>query len=137
MIENMRRAQALGFSIAQVSRQTGIPVTTLRFYEKELPGLLPIRKTRGGHRRYRPEDVARFDAVRRLTRIEGLTLSDVRRVMASRGDAEPLREELDRLREILRRQSEAVDELFHRLALVEERLGQIEARPKRKWFKKN
>ena len=110
-------------------------MTTLRFYEKELPGLLPIRKTRGGHRRYRAEDVARLAAVRRLTETEGLKLSDVRRVMTSRGDAEPLREEVDRLRQILRRQSESVDEIFHRLSRLEGRIGELEVRAKRKWFK--
>lgn len=133
----MRRAHTSGLSIAEVSRQTGIPVTTLRFYERELPGLLPIRKTRGGHRRYRPEDVARLVAVRRMTEEEGLKLSDVRRVMVSRGDAEPQRQELDRLREILRQQGEGVDELFHRIARLESRVIELEARPRRKWFKKN
>jgi hypothetical protein len=39
-------------SISAVSRRTGIPVSTLRFYERELPGLFHIRKTAGGHRRY-------------------------------------------------------------------------------------
>jgi MerR family transcriptional regulator, copper efflux regulator len=131
----VRRAQTLGLSIAEVSRQTGIPVTTLRFYERELPGLLPVRKTTGGHRRYRSEDVARLDAVRRLTHAEGLKLSDVRRVMASRGDAQSLREEVDRLRAILRRQSDTLDELLHRLSRLEARLGELEARPRRKWFK--
>jgi DNA-binding transcriptional MerR regulator len=41
-----------GLSIGAVSKRTGIPVTTLRFYERELPRLFPIRKTAGGHRRY-------------------------------------------------------------------------------------
>ncbi len=40
------------FSISAVSRRTDIPVSTLRFYERELPGLFHIRKTAGGHRRY-------------------------------------------------------------------------------------
>ena len=86
-------------SISAVSRRTGIPVSTLRFYEKELPGLFHIRKTRGGHRRYGEEDVARFVTVRRLTESEGLGLADVRRVLMSRGDAEALRVEVDRVRE--------------------------------------
>ncbi len=131
----MPRPLVPGLSITEVSRQTGIPVTTLRFYEKELPGLLPIRKTRGGHRRYRPEDVERLSAVRRLTEQRGLKLADVRRAMTSRGDAEALRQELDRIAEILRRQSESVDELLHRVARLESRLSELEARPKRGWFK--
>ncbi len=133
----MRRAQTLGLTIAEVSRQTGIPVTTLRFYEKELAGLLPLRRTRGGHRRYRPEDVARLAAVRKLTDSEGMKLADVRRVLSSRGDFEPLKDQLDRLREILSQESGRIDELLHRLSRLEERLTQLEGRPPRprKWFK--
>ena len=133
----MRRAQTFGLTIAEVSRQTGIPVTTLRFYEKELTGLLPLRRTRGGHRRYRPEDVARLAAVRKLTDSEGMKLADVRRVLSSRGDFEPLKDQLDRLREILSQESGRIDELLHRLSRLEERLTELERRPPRprKWFK--
>ena len=133
----MRRALTPGLTIAEVSRQTGIPVTTLRFYEKELAGLLPLRRTRGGHRRYRPEDVARLAAVRKLTDSEGMKLADVRRVLSSRGDFEPLKDQLDRLREILSQESGRIDELLHRISRLEERLTQLEGRPNRprKWFK--
>jgi DNA-binding transcriptional MerR regulator len=133
----MRRAQTFGLTIAEVSRQTGIPVTTLRFYEKELTGLLPLRRTRGGHRRYRPEDVARLATVRKLTDSEGMKLADVRRVLSSRGDFEPLKDHLDRLREILSQESGRIDELLHRLSRLEERLTALEGRPPRprKWFK--
>ena len=133
----MRRAQTFGLTIAEVSRQTGIPVTTLRFYEKELAGLLPLRRTRGGHRRYSPEDVARLAAVRKLTDSEGMKLADVRRVLSSRGDFEPLKDQLDRLREILSQESGRIDELLHRLSRLEERLTALEGRPlrPRKWFK--
>ena len=126
-------------TIAEVSRQTGIPTTTLRFYEKELPGLLPIRKTRGGHRRYRPEDIAKLALVRRLTSQEGVPLSQVRTILTSRGDHEPLREEVERLGELIRRQTDAVEELERRLARLEEKVGQGSAsRPRRRgWFRKD
>ena len=84
-------------SISEVSRRTGIPVSTLRFYERELSGLFHIRKTAGGHRRYSEADVARFATVRRLSESGGLGLSEVRRAVRSRGDEEPLREEVERL----------------------------------------
>ena len=54
-------------SISAVSKRTGIPVSTLRFYERELSSLFHIRKTAGGHRRYGEADVDRFVTVRRLT----------------------------------------------------------------------
>jgi len=134
----MRRRQTFGLTIAQVSRQTGIPVTTLRFYEKELSGLLPLTKTRGGHRRYRPEDVARLAAVRRLTRSEGMKLADVRRVMSAPGDFEPLKDQLDRLQKLIAQESGRIDELLHRISRLEERMAGLEGgkpRKARRWFK--
>jgi DNA-binding transcriptional MerR regulator len=125
-------------TIADVSRQTGIPTTTLRFYERELPGLLPIRKTRGGHRRYAPEDVARLALVRRLTSEEGVTLAQVRAVLTSRGDYEPVREEMARLAALVAQQADAIENLASRLARLETQTGEGTASkaPRRGWFRK-
>lgn len=133
----MRRSGPPGLSIAAVSRQTGIPVTTLRFYERELPGLFHIRKTRGGHRRYGPADIARFVAVRRLTETKGVKLSAVRQAIDSRGNQEPLRDDLERLRALLRDQSQGLEELFHRVGQLETRLRQIHGTSprRRRWLR--
>jgi DNA-binding transcriptional MerR regulator len=121
--------------IADVARRTGIPVTTLRFFEKELPGLFHPRKTAGGHRRYAEQDVARFAAVRRLTAQEGLGLSEVRRVLSSRGDAEPLRERTDTLARALERCEIALADLTSRVERIEARLQElIPVRRRRGWF---
>jgi MerR family transcriptional regulator/heat shock protein HspR len=129
---------ATGLRIADVARQTGIPVTTLRFYERELPGLFRIRKTRGGHRRYSPQDVARFAAVRRLTEVEGLKLAEVRRVMTSRGSQEALREEVDLLLDVHEAETRLLDDLTRRLEGLEKRLAALEVpRPgKRGWLRR-
>ena len=134
----MARPGAVGLTIADVARQTGIPTTTLRFYEKELPGLLPIRKTRGGHRRYGPEDIARLTLVRRLTSQEGVTLAQVRAVLTSRGDHEPLREEVARLAALVAEQVDAIENLSARVARLETSAGEGTAsRPSRRgWFRK-
>lgn len=122
--------------IADMARRTGIPITTLRFYERELPDLFRIRKTRGGHRRYGEEDVARFLAVRIITATQGVPLSQVRRVMMSRGANEALREELDLLRQVQESGTRSLEELDQRLRKLEARLREIEAAPPRKrgWF---
>jgi MerR family transcriptional regulator, heat shock protein HspR len=135
----MRDRSKFGWSIAEVSRRTGIPPTTLRFYEKELPGLLPIHKTRGGHRRYSPSDVDRLDMVRRLTAQEGVTLAQVRAILTSRGDYEPLREEIERLSEGLGRQSDALEDLSRRVRRLEERVEiRSSSRPRRRgWFRRD
>lgn len=132
----MPRPPVPGIPIAAVSRRTGIPITTLRFYEKELPGLFHVRKTPGGHRRYGEQDVARFAAVRRLTEAEGLGLSEVRRIMASRGDSEPLREQVDILAQALERQELAAADLAGRVERLERRVDELAgSRRRRGWFK--
>lgn len=114
--------------IAEVSRRTGIPVTTLRFYERELPGLFPVGKTRGGHRRYGLREVERFDTVRRLTR-EGIRLSEVRRVVTARGESEALREEVDLLLGVHEAETRRLEGLLRRLGELEERVARLEAVP--------
>jgi MerR family transcriptional regulator/heat shock protein HspR len=120
--------------IAEVARRTGIAVTTLRFYEKELPGLFRPRKTAGGHRRYAEQDVARFAAIRRLTGEEGLGLGEVRRVMASRGDAEPLREGFEALSRTVERCELALADLASRVERLEARVAEFPAGKRRRWF---
>jgi DNA-binding transcriptional MerR regulator len=120
--------------IAEVSRSTGIPITTLRFYEKELPGLFPIRKTRGGHRRYEGRDVRRFEAVRRLTR-EGVRLAEVRRVMMSRGESDALRDDVDLLLDVHQTGTRVLDDVTRRLEELEARIVRLEtSAPRRRWL---
>ena len=123
-------------SISAVSRRTGIPVSTLRFYERELSGLFHIRKTPGGHRRYSDADVDRFSTVRRLTETEGLGLSEVRRAVLSRGQSEALREEVERLAEALAASTAAVEALTRKLSELEGRVAALEAGPprRRRWL---
>ena len=130
----MREPAASGISIGEVARRTGIPVTTLRFYERELPGLFPTHKTAGGHRRYDARGIARFSTVRSLTE-EGLPLSELRRTLMSRGDHEALREAVDRLGQRQEEGARAVESLARRIGELEARLSALEGRPPRKgWF---
>jgi proline racemase len=123
-------------SISAVSKRTGIPVSTLRFYERELSSLFHIRKTAGGHRRYGEADVDRFVTVRRLTETEGLGLAEVRRAVLSRGENEALRERIERLVEAEAAAAGATEALLRRVADLERRVGALEASPpkKRRWL---
>ncbi len=123
-------------SISAVSRRTGIPVSTLRFYERELASLFHIRKTGGGHRRYGEGDVERFATVRRLTETEGLGLAEVRRAVLSRGDNEALRGEIERLIEAEASAAGAMESLARRITELEGRVAALEAGPpkKRRWL---
>lgn len=113
-------------TISAVARRTGIPITTLRFYEHELPALFRIRKTGGGHRRYDETEVARFVTVRRLTE-SGLGLAEVRRALLSRGDQEAVREEVERLTEAQAEESGTLEALAIRLRELEARIAALEA----------
>jgi DNA-binding transcriptional MerR regulator len=127
---------AARFSIGHVSRRTGIPVTTLRFYEKELPGLFPIRKTAGGHRRYGERDVERFTTVRSLA-AEGVPLSELRRSLRGRGENEALAETVERLTERLESEARTFEDLRRRVDALEARLQGLESRTSRPgWFGK-
>ncbi|MBH0777250.1 MerR family transcriptional regulator [Nocardia bovistercoris] len=73
MTENTRRDGLIG--IGELSRRTGVPVRTIRFYCDE--GILEPRRSAGGHRIFDPETaVDRLRLIRRL-RALGLGLSAV------------------------------------------------------------
>lgn len=68
--------------IGQVARSAGTTTKALRFYEQQ--GLLPPpSRTSGGYRDYPPEVLARLEFVARARRA-GLTLAQVRDVLAVR-----------------------------------------------------
>ena len=113
-------AETRHLSISALSRRTGIPITTLRFYERELPGLFRVRTTPGGHRRYTEAEADRFGMVRRLSS-EGLGLKEIRGILRSSGDAAVLRE-------IVEAADARLEDALRRLAAVESRLQAAEAR---------
>jgi MerR family transcriptional regulator/heat shock protein HspR len=123
-------------TISQVSRRTGIPITTLRFYERELSGLFRIRKTAGGHRRYGEADVARFFTVRRLTETEGVGLSEVRGILMSRGEPDSLRVDVDHFLEVQAAETDVLQALERRVATLEARIAALDATPapRRRWL---
>lgn len=68
------------FTIGELSRRTGLPVKTIRFYSDE--GLLPpTERTSAGYRLYDTRALARLELVRTLREL-GVGLADVGRVLA-------------------------------------------------------
>ena len=65
-------------SIQQISRKFDIPRSTIRFWEKELNGLIAPFRTRGGQRRYTVDDTALIGRIKEL-RNEGLSLAEIKR----------------------------------------------------------
>ncbi len=66
------------FTIQQLSTELNIPKPTLRFWEKELDGILVPLRTRGGQRRYTVENIAVIEEIKRL-RERGMSLPEIKR----------------------------------------------------------
>jgi DNA-binding transcriptional MerR regulator len=64
------------FSILQVSEKLNIPKYTLRFWERELNGLLVPLRTNGGQRRYTMENLLLLERVKKC-RDDGLGLPEI------------------------------------------------------------
>ncbi len=73
-------------TVGQLSREVGVNLETVRFYEKEK--LLPEpERTAGGHRIYNEEDIERLKFIQRAKWV-GFTLREIRKLMRVR-EADP------------------------------------------------
>jgi DNA-binding transcriptional MerR regulator len=70
-----RREQLL--TINQVSQKLNIPKPTLRFWEKELEGILAPYRTEGRQRRYTFEHISVINKIQRYKK-EGLGLTEIK-----------------------------------------------------------
>jgi DNA-binding transcriptional MerR regulator len=97
-------------TIQQLSSELKIPKPTLRFWEKELDGLITPHRTSGGQRRYTSEHVSIIRKVK-IFREKGVPLSDIKQRFQS---LNPLITEGEREIEILaNRLSQVVrDEIY-------------------------
>lgn len=106
-----------GLSIGEVARRTGIPIETLRFYDRSgLLGDLP--RTAGGHRVFDDNTLGLLDVVVRLRRT-GMPIEDVRAfvelVRADRGIAS----RIELLSSHRKRVLDRLDQLGKDLAVIE------------------
>ena len=72
--------------IGELAHRTGVPIDTVRYYERQ--GLLPQPERQpSGYRSYRTDDVIRLRFVRRAKAL-GFTLEEVRELLALSGRRE-------------------------------------------------
>lgn len=64
------------FTILQVSEKLKVPKPTLRFWEKELNGLVVPLRTHGGQRRYTMQNLLILEEIKRY-RESGLSLPEI------------------------------------------------------------
>ncbi len=70
-------------TIQEVSKRSGVSTHTLRFWEKELEGVIVPQRTKGGQRRYTPEHLLVIEEIK-ILKGKGLSLPDIRREMNHR-----------------------------------------------------
>lgn len=105
--------------IGEVSRQTGIGIETLRFYEKS--GLLnrPAR-TRSGYRMYSSDVLDRLSFIKRA-QVLGFSLDEIKKVIDdARGGHSPCQE----VREVVRKRLEELDERMREMARYRKELAE-------------
>lgn len=96
------------FTVKEVSKRTGLSVSTLRYYDSE--GLTPrVTRSSGGVRQYTQEDMCWLELICCLKH-SGMALGDIRRFMelcvAGEENAEERRKVLLKQKELLCRQME-------------------------------
>jgi DNA-binding transcriptional MerR regulator len=74
-------------TIREVSDRAGISKHTLRFWERELNGVIVPLRTKGGQRRYTLEHVLLVEEIKRL-KTRGLSLNDIKRDLNHRFNSE-------------------------------------------------
>ena len=79
---------SLPLSISQVEMITGVPKTTLRYWERVFQEFLDPDRTGGNQRSYTMEDVKRILTIKRLLKIEMYTVSGAKRRLGIPQDQE-------------------------------------------------
>ncbi len=74
------------FTIQQLSLKLEIPKPTLRFWEKELDGIIVPLRTNGGQRRYTAENISIVEEINRLRIKRWISLADIKRKLGNGGN---------------------------------------------------
>ncbi len=114
-------------SISEVEEKVGLPRTTLRYYEKEFPSFLKVRKTSGGHRRYSQYNIEQFLYLKEEVHEKGRSLKEVKDSLAADTDPQQMRKDIELLlkvsEELVRenqRLKGAINQLGQRIRTIEE-----------------
>src|SRR5689334_18901538 len=72
----------MSWTIGELSRRTGVPASTLRFWERA--GLIHAPRRASGQRRYDPAALATVELIR-LAQMAGCSIADIRDVLVAPG----------------------------------------------------
>lgn len=71
-------------SIGDVSKITGLPAHTIRYWEKEFSLFLSPNRTTGLQRRYDERDIEIIEEIRHLLKVEGFSIAGAKRQLSHR-----------------------------------------------------
>lgn len=80
MIDETTTDNRLYYPIGEVSKMLGVPVPTIRYWEKEFDVIRP-KKNRKGDRYFTPEDVGTLKLVRHMVKERGMTIDGARKAL--------------------------------------------------------
>jgi len=114
--------------IGEVAERTGVTQRTLRFYEEK--GLLkPPTRMEGGFRLYSEEDVRRVEQIRRLQKLLGFTLAEIKEMVEAEEVKWQLRAEYRPqadLRERRERTTKALEVTERQCALIRQKVDALQ-----------
>ena len=104
----------LFYSIGEVAKETGAKAHAIRYWEKRVPGISPM-KSPGGKRLYRQKNIEKIQALKRLLEVEGMSLDNARLALESAThqslQTEASTSEVEELRRALREVRGELEEL--------------------------
>ena len=77
--------EKLYYSIGEVSKILGVPVSAVRFWENEFDILKPM-KNKKGNRMFTATDVKNLTIIHRLLKEDGMTMAGVKKKLTGRWD---------------------------------------------------
>jgi DNA-binding transcriptional MerR regulator len=89
--------EKLFYTISEIAGRLGVNVSLVRFWEKEVAVVKPIRNG-GGKRRYTQEDLQKLQTFYHLVKVKGYTLQGAMDALKNQGKKEnknPTREKLE------------------------------------------
>lgn len=75
------------YGIKEVAQKTGLPASTIRYYDQQFSDYLEVKRGAGRRRMFTPQAVERLMAVQRMLKEEGLSLRQVRQALSGQGTA--------------------------------------------------
>lgn len=110
------------YTIQEMSRMTGLPGSTLRYYE-EIGLLEPVERAANGHRRYNEADLRRLILIKNLRRT-GMSIEAMCDFVALyRGGKATARQRRELLQRHRRQVQAHVDEMLEMLGFIDYKIG--------------